>query len=247
MIIGRGGGSLEDLWPFNEEAVVRQVYAMNMPVISSVGHETDTTLCDLAADARAATPTAAAELATPDLASVLTDLAQLQARLLHGIRAVIEVRKQALARLDSSVVMREPQRLYQQVDMLTQRMGDLMKLRLQGASQRAGNLTQRLQAQSPDKRVMQLLQQADFLDKRLVTAMKHLLEGKGSEFGQLVQQLNDFSPLQTLSRGYTYTTNEDNEMIVSVKQLQAGSQVQIHFADGRAKATIDEVKEEENG
>ncbi|MGM9911341.1 MAG: exodeoxyribonuclease VII large subunit [Lacticaseibacillus absianus] len=251
MIIGRGGGSLEDLWPFNEEAVVRQVYAMNMPVISSVGHETDTTLCDLAADARAATPTAAAELATPDLASVLTDLAQLQARLLHGIRAVIEVRKQALARLDSSVVMREPQRLYeqkaQQVDMLTQRMGDLMKLRLQGASQRAGNLTQRLQTQSPDKRVMQLLQQADFLDKRLVTAMKHLLEGKGSEFGQLVQQLNDFSPLQTLSRGYTYTTNEDNEMIVSVKQLQAGSQVQIHFADGRAKATIDEVKEEENG
>ena len=132
--------------------------------------------------------------------------------------------------------------------MLTQRMGDLMKLRLQAFSQQTESFAQRLYAQSPDKRVQQLLQQADFLSKQLEGTMRHLLDRRKSDFGQLVQQLNDYSPLKTLSRGYTYTTNDANETIVSAKQVAAGSQVQIHFKDGSAKATIDEVKEEkQNG
>lgn len=114
MIIGRGGGSLENLWPFNEEEVVRQVYSMKMPVISSVGHETDTTLCDLVADKRAATPTAAAEYATPNLADELANIRQMQNSLLASMQGIIRVRRDALNRINNSVIMREPTRLYDQ-------------------------------------------------------------------------------------------------------------------------------------
>ena len=126
MIIGRGGGSLEDLWPFNEEEVVRQVYEMPMPVISSVGHETDTTLCDLVADQRAATPTAAAEYATPNLPDEIVNIHQLESSLLASMQSIIRQKREQLSRIQNSVIMREPARMYDQqiqtVDMLKQRL-----------------------------------------------------------------------------------------------------------------------------
>ena len=131
MIIGRGGGSLEDLWPFNEEKVVRQVYDMDIPVISSVGHETDTTLCDLVADARAATPTAAAEYATPNLTDELAAISQLRSRLITNMQSIIRQKRDRLNRVNNSIIMREPMRLYDQqiqtVDMLKNRLHNSMQ------------------------------------------------------------------------------------------------------------------------
>ena len=250
LIIGRGGGSLEDLWPFNEEEVVRQVYAMKMPVISSVGHETDTTLCDLAADCRAATPTAAAEMATPDLTQVVAEISQLQTRLLTDIRAVIQVRAQALAQLENSFIMKEPQRLYeqkmQQVDQLSQQLSRMMEVIVKDQGQRLSLLTQRLQHQAPDRRIKQLKQESSYLAKSLEMGIKRILEQKQAACRQAVQQLDDYSPLKTLARGYSYTTDASGTVVKSVQQLSPGDQVRLHLKDGQAIGRIEEIKEEKN-
>ncbi len=250
LIIGRGGGSLEDLWPFNEEEVVRQVYAMKMPVISSVGHETDTTLCDLAADCRAATPTAAAEMATPDLTQVVAEIGQLQTRLLTDIRAVIQVRAQALAQLENSFIMKEPQRLYeqkmQQVDQLSQQLSRMMEVIVKDQGQRLRLLTQRLQHQAPDRRIKQLKQENSYLAKSLEMGIKRILEQKQAACRQAVQQLDDYSPLKTLARGYSYTTDASGTVVKSVQQLSPGDQVRLHLKDGQAIGRIEEIKEEKN-
>ncbi|GAA2952837.1 exodeoxyribonuclease VII large subunit [Lactobacillus kefiranofaciens subsp. kefirgranum] len=246
MIIGRGGGSLEDLWPFNEEEVVRQVYSMPMPVISSVGHETDTTLCDLVADARAATPTAAAEYATPNLTDELAGIHQLQSRLLASMQAIIRVRRDQLKRIENSVIMREPTRLYdqqiQQVDLLNQRLQNGMQNKLDRYQQNYRLLQQRLISASPVQSVKQMKQQRLFLSKRLTANMQHYLKNQRNRFTQIVQQLDDYSPLKTLERGFVYTTNDQGKTISSTRQIKPKDQLNLHFKDGQVTATVIKVE-----
>lgn len=246
MIIGRGGGSLEDLWSFNEEEVVRQVYAMPMPVISSVGHETDTTLCDLVADARAATPTAAAEYATPNLADELAGIHQLQSRLIAGMQNNINQKRDRLNRIKNSVIMREPTRLYdqqiQQVDLLKQRLQNSIQNKVNNSLQNYRLLKQRLLSVSPDKQIAGMKQQEKFLAKQLNDNMKHYLKNKRSDFSKIVQQLDDYSPLKTLERGFVYTTNEEGETVSSVDQIKKDDHLNLHFKDGEVTATVTEVR-----
>lgn len=250
LIIGRGGGSLEDLWPFNEEKVVRQVYRMPMPVISSVGHETDTTLCDLAADKRAATPTAAAEYATPNLADELANIHQLQSRLLASIQANIREKRDVLTRIMNSVVMREPTRLYDQqiqtVDILKQRLANGMTNHLQEAQQNYNLLKQKLFSLSPDKRIKQIKQENDFYTSRLTVSMQHFLSDKRNLLKQRMQQLDDYSPLKTLGRGFTYASDEKGHMISSVKQVKTKMRLDVHFKDGLAQTKVIASKEDKD-
>lgn len=251
MIIGRGGGSLEDLWPFNEEEVVRQIYQMPMPVISSVGHETDTTLCDLVADQRAATPTAAAEYATPNLTDELANIHQLQSRLLASIQANIRTKKDVLRRIKQSVIMREPTRLYDQqmqtVDILRQRLNNGMNNRLADADQQFRLLQQKLQGASPLKRLQQTQQENSFYLQRLQDRMEHLLTNKRSLLKQKMQQLDDYSPLKTLGRGFSYVTNSKSKMISSISQIKPNDELNLHFKDGQAAARVLTVKGENDG
>lgn len=246
MIIGRGGGSLEDLWSFNEEEVVRQVYAMPMPVISSVGHETDTTLCDLVADARAATPTAAAEYATPNLADELAGIHQLQSRLIAGMQNNINQKRDRLNRIKNSVIMREPTRLYdqqiQQVDLLKQRLQNSIQNKVNNSLQNYRLLKQRLLSVSPDKQIAGMKQQEKFLAKQLNDNMKHYLKNKRSDFSKIAQQLDDYNPLKTLERGFVYTTNEEGETVSSVDQIKKDDHLNLHFKDGEVTAAVTEVK-----
>lgn len=250
MIIGRGGGSLEDLWPFNEEEVVRQVYAMKMPVISSVGHETDTTLCDLVADKRAATPTAAAEYATPNLADELAGLHQLQSRMIASMQAIIREKRDALNQINNSVIMREPTRLYdeqiQTVDILKQRLNNSINNQVAHVRQEYQLLKQKLLAQNPDKAVEQLKQENNFYSKRLNSSMQQLLTNKRNLLKQRVQQLDDYSPLKTLGRGFTYATNARGKTVSSVKQLKVKDKISLHFKDGKAETEIVKVEENKN-
>lgn len=247
MIIGRGGGSLEDLWPFNEERVVRQVYAMPMPVISSVGHETDTTLCDLVADQRAATPTAAAEYATPNLTDELAQIRQLQNQILASMQTIIREKRESLNRINQSVIMREPARIYDQqiqtVDLLKQRLVNSISVKVERKRQLYSLLAQKLEAVSPDKRVLQLKKELTFYSKQLSSNIKHLVLDKKNTFKQLMQQLNDYSPLKTLQRGFTYTTKaESGETIGSVKQIEKDERLIMHFKDGDAKVVVMEKR-----
>ena len=250
MIIGRGGGSLEDLWPFNEEEVVRQIYAMPMPVISSVGHETDTTLCDLVADARAATPTAAAEYATPNLVDELAGIQQLRSRLFSSMQAIIREKRDRLKRIENSVIMREPTRLYDQqietVDRLKDRLHNSMKNKVDRSKQSYLLLKQRLFSASPDKQMQQMQQQERFLAKRLADNINHYLKDKRNSFSKIVQQLDDYSPLKTLERGFVYTTDANSKTVSSVKQVKKNERLNLHFKDGQVEATVTKIEEENN-
>lgn len=250
MIIGRGGGSLEDLWPFNEEAVVRQVYDMKMPVISSVGHETDTTLCDLVADARAATPTAAAEYATPNLTDELANIHQLQSSMLSSMQNVIRVRRDALNRINHSVIMREPARLYdeqaQTLDLLRDRLKRNMTHLLERNRQSYQLGTQKLFAQNPAKRIEQILQQENFYYQKLNANMRNLLREKRHQLAQLGQQLDDYSPLKTLERGYVYVTDTAAKTVGSIEQINVEDEVNLHFKDGQAKAIVKTTRRNDN-
>lgn len=249
LIIGRGGGSLEDLWPFNEERVVRQVYQMPMPVISSVGHETDTTLCDLVADQRAATPTAAAEYATPNLADELAQIKQLQSRLLASMQTEINNRREFLRRIQSSVIMKEPTRLYDQqiqsLDILKTRLNNAMQGQMKANRQRFLLLRQKLLTNSPEKEVNNFLQQNSFYQQKLTATIKQILQQKRHQLLQKMQQLDDYSPLKTLKRGYTISSKK-GQTVTSVKQVKTGDLLAVAFKDGQVKATVQEVKETNN-
>ncbi|WEV40872.1 exodeoxyribonuclease VII large subunit [Lactobacillus sp. ESL0681] len=246
MIIGRGGGSLEDLWPFNEEAVVRQVYAMPMPVISSVGHETDTTLCDLVADVRAATPTAAAEYATPNLTDELTNIQQLRSSLLASMQNLIKARRDELNRINNSVIMREPTRLYdeqvQTLDLLQTRLKNSMLHKLERDRQNYQLLHQQLRAVNPGQRIAQMQQQQNFYSQKLLTSMQALLHNQRHQLAQVSQQLDDYSPLKTMDRGFIYATNVQKTTVTSVTQVNVADKLQLHFKDGQATAVINTIR-----
>ena len=251
MIIGRGGGSLEDLWPFNEESVVRQVFDMKMPVISSVGHETDTTLCDLVADVRAATPTAAAEYATPNLPDELINIRQMQNSLVSSIQNIIRVRRDALSRINNSVIMREPARLYdeqaQTLDLLRDRLHNDMVRQLERKRQNYQLAKQSLITVSPNKKIKSFLQQTDFYYQRLVANTEHFLQGKRNALGQSEQQLNDYDPDRILRRGYAYVKDQKNKTVNSVSQIAVKDEISIKFKDGLATAVISSIRREKNG
>ena len=222
LIVGRGGGAIEDLWAFNDETLVRTIAAATIPMISSVGHETDNTLADLVADHRAATPTAAAELATPvTLAQLVARLNELQLRLTVRIKALITSRAQRLQRVAQRPILQQPDRLYvgynQRVDQLSQRLSQQMQQRLLTAQHQVETLTQRQQ------QIRQTLLQAPREKVQLLAAKLDLM-----------------SPLKILTRGYV-VLSKANQVVRHVDELQPADTVTIRLADGQATAKIIET------
>lgn len=247
LIIGRGGGSLEDLWPFNEEVVARAIADSQIPVISSVGHETDTTIADLVADQRAATPTAAAELATPNrLSDVLMTLQDDQTRLNNTMRNLIDFDRKQLQKQLQSYIFQQPSRLYenyaQKLDQLTQTLNNDVVNMVKDQSNTVQQLTSRLQVNSPRHTIERALDTVNQLSDRLLTNMKNEQNQCQQQVNSLIQQLDSLSPLKIMGRGYTYVTYRQS-VVNSVKELKDGQQVTLHFNDGKATAKITGTKE----
>ncbi|MFB9770577.1 exodeoxyribonuclease VII large subunit [Lactiplantibacillus modestisalitolerans] len=244
LIIGRGGGSIEDLWPFNEEIVARAIAASALPVISSVGHETDTTIADLVADVRAATPTAAAELAVPVYNDVLLQLKQDQTRVLNAFQNRVQRERQRLAKLQASYVFTQPNRLYegylQKLDQLTQRLKQAGQVQVNQAELQVQRVTQGLIQQTPVHQVRQAQTQLANLQQRLNRSAQLVTQQKRQQLAQAVQSLDLLSPLKIMGRGYAFVT--DGEQVVhGVEQLQVQQAVTIHMADGQAQAQITKI------
>lgn len=247
VIAGRGGGSIEDLWPFNEEAVVRQIAAMETPVISSVGHETDTTLADLAADVRAATPTAAAELAAPVLQDVLVDIQKQEQRLYKAVRNNMAIRREQLNRLQHSYILRQPRRIYegylQKVDQARTSLEANLLSQLQRERYQYERFQTRLLHAGPQRQLEAQKQQWKNLDGDLVQSMNRYMADQKQELIHLMEELDLLSPLKIMARGFSYSTFGE-QILTSVKQVKKGDQIEIHMQDGRLQAEVTTIKEE---
>ncbi|MGX7244093.1 exodeoxyribonuclease VII large subunit [Enterococcus quebecensis] len=244
MIIGRGGGSIEDLWPFNEERVARAIYQAKTPVISSVGHETDVTIADMVADVRAATPTAAAELAVPVLNEELLKIKDRQTRLEQSFLYQLQQKNDRYQRLKNSYVFKQPDRLYEgqtiKLDRITQRLIQSMETVYHQKQRTAQEIIAQFRQQTPQGRIREGQQQLKFLNKTLCDRMEQYMRDRQKQFTSAVQQLDLLSPLKIMGRGYSYTT-KDQQVIKSVKELKPKEKIQIHYMDGVVDTVIDQV------
>lgn len=241
LIVGRGGGSIEDLWPFNSEEVARAIFESRTPVISSVGHETDTTIADLVADVRAATPTAAAELATPKLSDELLKIQEKRQRLCYAFGHLVKSKKTAHDRVMDSFVFRQPKRLYEaffmQLDQLNRRLEQRMTQQIQQGDKAFNGLRQRLLHSSPAEMVTQKQQQLTYYNKQLRLLMVHQLQQKRNHFDNQVAALDMLSPLKTMARGYSYVT-KDEKIVSSVSELNEKDTLSLHMSDGELEVTV---------
>lgn len=248
IILGRGGGSIEDLWPFNEEVVARAIFESRIPTISSVGHETDTTIADLVADVRAATPTAAAELATPVLTDVLTDLQKTELRVINAFKNILKIKQQQARQLENSYIFQEPQRLYegyvQNVDQLTERLRNAQKQYLADRSAELVKLQHRLLVNNPQNQVDLATQKVGYLREQLLSVITRRFTQAQTQMQKLVAALDNLSPLRIMSRGYTYVT-KDEQVVNSVEKLSVNDAIKLNFSDGSADAIIKTINNEE--
>ncbi len=245
VIIGRGGGSIEDLWAFNEEPVVRRVAQLSIPVISSVGHETDTTLIDFVSDMRAATPTAAAEIATPVLMEIHQQLRNLQTRLEQALTRQLQIKRERMQALANASIFQNPERIYQvyqqRVDQLEMRLTQMMQQTVQQKRQQLVKNQHRLELASPSRRVQTEKQALQYLAKRLEQAQVQLMKDKKQQFQRAIQQLDLLSPLKIMNRGYGILQQEET-IIKSVEQLEVEQELTIQLVDGTVRSKVTSVE-----
>lgn len=247
MIIARGGGSIEDLWPFNEEKVARAIFNAETPIISSVGHETDTTIADLTADVRAATPTAAAELAVPLLNDEIIKIDQAKLKLFQNYKWIIDRHKEKLNRSLSSYIFKQPQRLYesyaQNADQLSEKLNRLTaeKIGIKKQELQLQQLT--LEANNPEKKIKQEQDDTDEIHLQLNIVMKRYMEDQQKRFDYGLQSLDYLSPLKIMNRGYSYITKEE-KVIKDADQTTVGDILHIHLSKGKLTAKVTDKEEE---
>ncbi|MCL2858398.1 MAG: exodeoxyribonuclease VII large subunit [Streptococcaceae bacterium] len=219
LIIGRGGGSIEDLWCFNEEIVVRAIFESHLPVISSVGHETDITLSDFVADRRAATPTAAAELATSNTKiDLLNWLREQETRLSNRMIQIVKHRRERVDKLANSVMFRQPERLYdgyiQKVEQLTDRMQHIMEQELTVVSHRH-----------------------QYATNNLIQSFTALVENRKNRADQMYQSLLLLDISKIKNRGFALVKS-GNKIVKSINDVKTGQNIEIELSDGSVNAEI---------
>ena len=243
IIVARGGGSIEDLWAFNEEVVAKAIFKSKKPIISAVGHETDFTISDFVADLRAPTPSAAAELAVP-LKTDLEELVQnyrdrLQYLMVQKLRSYQERLNFFKKRLRSPEWVIQSHTM--KVDDLTTRLERVVKSQISDQKTVLEMTDQRLQFQSPKNAIVLIKNQLNDLLKRLEFSTKTLLEKKKTKFTELSHVLNSLSPLSILDRGYSVAMDETQQTISSVQQVEPDSTIFIKLSDGTIKSKTEKI------
>ena len=267
ILLVRGGGSLEDLWCFNDELLARTVYAMHTPIVTGVGHETDTTLVDYVSDHRANTPTGAVEAAVPDIHEVRKHIQDLKVRMMNASGTAIKHKRMMLERMAMSSVFRSPDMLYRdkvmKLDFLREKLihsttvADKNKVLLNNLRNRIVTLAMQeshtLKTKTYEKRTALLQEMNHALSQSetrltsnedaLVRNMKLVLDSKRNELEKEMRLLDAYSPLKVLDRGYSIVTKDD-KAVIDAKDLQKEDLVTLRFAKGSAQAKIEKIIEE---
>jgi len=247
IVVGRGGGSIEDLWAFNDETVARAIVACRVPVISAVGHETDFTIADFVADLRAPTPSGAAELVVREKLAVIERLVDLYARLKQAMTADVTAQRERLQFLARRRVLTDPARalrdLYRRLDDLQGRLRLGLRAGQRQIRHRLALLTQALSARNPAARISADVALLGQLRGRLVSGAAHGVQASRARFATSVGRLESLSPLAVLSRGYSVTRLPSGALVRSAAQARAGDLLEILLHQGALGARVTEVRE----
>ena len=245
IILGRGGGSIEDLWAFNESIVVEAIYNARTPIISAVGHETDTTLSDFVADLRAPTPTGAAVLATPDVRELDAQINKAREFMNHKMNNILRNQMQHLNQLENYYIFKNPYMLVEQkvqrIDEIQNNMKYLVNTMLQQQKHRTSTLTQFITPKTLQDKVSQLQKNTENKHLQMNRTIQYMMSMKQTAFQSRLALLSSLSPTETLLRGYSITRH--NDLIVrSVDDVNIGDMLEVEIKDGKLISEIIEKK-----
>lgn len=225
IILGRGGGSIEDLWPFNEEIVAREIFACKIPIISAVGHEVDFTIADFVADLRAPTPTGAAEMAVPNMIDIINHIKQLTIRLNESLNKKIKLEKINLEKSKNSIVIKNPMIMIdnkkQKIDLIKESVIRILKLKLENNKNKLEKIKQNYILSNPEV----------------------IYKEKQNKLSNLIEKLELVNPLGVLKRGYSIT-KQDNKVITKIKDIKKTKPLIIKLQDGDIETEIKNIKED---
>jgi len=242
--VARGGGSLEDIWEFNEEVLARTIYGCDLPIISAVGHEIDFTIADFVADLRAPTPSAAAELVAPAQEFLRNSLAAKQAALVRLAKQAVEVGVLRLNRLKEARGLRDPRTLIQdrqqKVDQTEGRLLQLLRWTVEHHRAHTNRLASLLQAYRPAQVVVRRRAEVAGVQTRLENVAKYQLERAKQRLASLERSIALLGPEQTLQRGYSITRKATGEILERSEDVEVGEEILTRLADGELRSTVNE-------